>query len=323
MNDQISNLQSSISNPQVVVLGGAAVDLVARVEELPQRDSLVLARSFERFPGGSAANVAVGLARLDRRVGFVGKLGDDEHGRLLMEAFEQEGVDTRCVIVETGRPTATCFIAVDGRGERMIVALPGAAVIEKIEELDLDYVRGARAVYIGPSYPEVATATAAAVRESGGAVFYAPGGVHVPVGILGPVLERTAVLLVSRTEALALTGQPSPDEAARTLREMGPQVVVETLGPEGALVASGAGLTHVPSFAVPDAQDTTGAGDAFAAGLIAGFLEGLDWEAAARMGCAVAALKIRHVGARSGLPSREEVETQHLASVRSLLGGPS
>ncbi|MEA3341449.1 MAG: carbohydrate kinase family protein, partial [Chloroflexota bacterium] len=125
---------------------------------------------------------------------------------------------------------------------------------------------------------------------------------------LGPVLERTAVLLVSRTEALALTGRPSPDEAARALREMGPQVVVETLGAEGVLVASDAGLIRVPAFDVPDAQDTTGAGDGFAAGLIAGFLEGLGWVAAARMGCAVAALKIRHVGARSGLPSREEVQ---------------
>ena len=303
-----------IGELDVVVLGGAAVDWVAQVEELPQRDSLVLARAFERFPGGSAANVAVGLARLGRRVGFVGKLGDDEHGRLLMEAFEQEGVDTRGVLVEAGRPTATCFIAVDDRGERIIVALPGAAVIESVEELDLDYLRGARAVYIGPSYPEVATTTAAVVREGGGAVFCAPGGVHVPVEILGPVLERTDVLLVSRTEALALTGQTSPDEAARVLREMGSLVVVETLGPEGALVASGAGLTRVPAFEVTDAQDTTGAGDGFAAGLIAGFLEGLDWAAAARMGCAVAALKIRHVGARSGLPSREQVQ--------SLLGSP-
>jgi ribokinase len=105
-----------MTNLDVIVLGGAAVDLVAQVEELPQRDSLVLARAFERFPGGSAANVAVGLARLGRRVGFVGKLGDDEHGQLLLAAFEQERVDTRGVIVETGRPTATCFIAVDGRG---------------------------------------------------------------------------------------------------------------------------------------------------------------------------------------------------------------
>ncbi|MBU0702644.1 MAG: carbohydrate kinase family protein [Chloroflexi bacterium] len=293
----------------VVVLGGAAVDWVARVDALPERDSLVLARACEKFPGGSAANVAVGLARLGCSVGFVGKLGDDEHGQLLLAAFEEEGVETRGVIVEPGCPSAVCFIAVDDRGERMIVALPGAAVIERVEELDLDYVRRARAVYIGPSYPEVATAAAAAIREGGGAVFCAPGGVHVPVEILGPILERTDVLLVSRTEALAMAGRSSPDEAARALRELGPQVVVETLGAEGVLVASDAGLIRVPAFDVPDAQDTTGAGDGFAAGLIAGFLEGLGWEAAARMGCAVAALKIRHVGARSGLPSREEVKS--------------
>ena len=296
-------------SPQVVVLGGAAVDWVARVDALPERDSLVLARSCERFPGGSAANVAVGLARLGCSVGFVGKMGDDEHGRLLLAAFEQEGVETQGVIVEPGCPSAACFIAVDERGERMIVALPGAAVIERIEELDLDYVRGARAVYVGPSYPDVAIAAAAAIREDGGTVFCVPGGVHVPLEILGAILERTDVLLVSRTEALALAGCASPDEAALALREMGPQVVVETLGAEGALVASDAGLIRVPAFDVPDAQDTTGAGDGFAAGLIAGFLEGLDWEAAARMGCAVAALKIRHVGARSGLPDREQVQS--------------
>ncbi|MEA3396700.1 MAG: carbohydrate kinase family protein [Chloroflexota bacterium] len=294
-----------------VVVGGAAVDLVAQVDELPQRDSLVLARAFGRFPGGSAANVAVGLARLGRRVGFVGKLGDDEHGQLLLAAFEQEGVDTRGVIVETGRPTATCFIAVDGRGERMIVALPGAAIIENIAELDLDYVRGARAVYIGPSYPGVALAAAAAVRESEGAVFCAPGGGWGPDGLaqLGPVLERVDVLLVSRAEAAEWTGLASPAEAIRQLGRMGPPVVIQTLGAEGALVLANGRMTEVPAFPGPPARDTTGAGDAFAAGLIAGFLEGLDWEEAARMGCAAAALKIRHVGARSGLPGREEIQS--------------
>ena len=286
------------------------MDWVARVETLPRKDSIVLARSCDKFPGGSAANVAVGVARLGHRVGFVGKLGDDENGQLLLRAFEDEGVDTQSLIVERGRATATCFIAVDERGERMIVALPGVALIERAEELNLEYLRGARAVYIGPPHTEaVAAAVAAAAHENRATVFYAPGGVHWPGGLapLGPVLERTDVLVVSRTESLALTGCASPDEAAQMLRETGPPVVVQTLGPEGALVASGAHLALVPAFEVPNVRDTTGAGDAFAAGLIAGFLEGLDWEAATRMGCAVAALKIRHVGARSGLPSREEV----------------
>jgi sugar/nucleoside kinase (ribokinase family) len=198
----------------------------------------------------------------------------------------------------------------------MIVALPGAAIIENIAELDLDYLRAARAIYIGPSYPEVAIAAAAAARESEGAVFCAPGGGWGPDALaqLGPVLQRVDVLLVSRAEAAEWTGLPSPSEAIRQLGRMGPPVVIQTLGAEGALVLANSRMTEVPAFPGPPARDTTGAGDAFAAGLVVGFLEGLDWEAAARMGCAVAALKIRHVGARSGLPRREEVQL--------LLGGP-
>jgi sugar/nucleoside kinase (ribokinase family) len=127
-------------------------------------------------------------------------------------------------------------------------------------------------------------------------------------------LEQVDVLLVSRTEAAEWTGLASPAEAIRQLGRMGPPVVIQTLGAEGAMVLANGRTTEVPAFPGPPARDTTGAGDAFAAGLIAGFLEGLDWEAAARMGCAVAALKIRRVGARSGLPGWDEV--------RSLLGGP-
>ena len=178
----------------VVVLGAPAVDLVARVDQLPRRDGIVLARSYERFPGGSPANVAVGLARLGYQVGFLGKLGDDEHGRLLLESFDQEGVDRQGVIVEAGRPTSTCFIALDDRGERMIVALPGVAVIERPDELDLNCLHGAQALYVGPSYAEVATLAAAVTHEDGGTVFYAPGGVRGPEDLeaLRPVIDQAA-----------------------------------------------------------------------------------------------------------------------------------
>ena len=162
MSTLISNIQYPTSNLQVVVLGGAAVDLVARVEALPKKDSLVLARSCEKFPGGSAANVAVGVARLGYRVGFVGKLGDDENGQLLLRAFEDEGVDTQSLIVEPGQATATCFIGVDDHGDRIIFALPGGSLIKDIGELDLAYLRGSRVLYIGPSYVEVAAAAVAA-----------------------------------------------------------------------------------------------------------------------------------------------------------------
>jgi len=122
-------------------------------------------------------------------------------------------------------------------------------------------------------------------------------------------LERVDVLLVSRAEAAEWTGLTSPSEAIRQLGRMGPPVVIQTLGAEGAMVLANGRMTEVPAFPGSPARDTTGAGDAFAAGLITGFLEGLDWGSAARMGCAAAALKIRHIGARSGLPCREEIQS--------------
>lgn len=291
----------------VLVLGGAAVDWVARVDALPAKDGLVHARSFDRFPGGSAANVAVGIARLGRRVGFAGKLGDDENGRYLLHAFEQERVDTRGLIVRAGRSTASCFIAVDNHGDRVIFALPGTS-LERVAELDQIRLPD-RVLFIGPSYVEVAEAAAIAARERGATIFYAPGSGWGLDGMahLHPVLDQVDVVLVNRAEARELTGLTEPVAAAKLLEQLGPSVVIVTLGAEGASVLANGRELKVPPVTVPKAQDTTGAGDAFAAGLVVGFLEGMDWEIAARLGCATAALKIGHMGARSGLPSRTEV----------------
>jgi ribokinase len=95
-------------------------------------------------------------------------------------------------------------------------------------------------------------------------------------------------------------------EAASVLLEAGPTVIVETVGPEGAFIATGEWTWHVPALSVTERRDTTGAGDAFAAGFVAAFLRGLDLPAAAAVGCAAAALKIPHLGARTGLPNWED-----------------
>lgn len=293
----------------VIVLGGAAVDWVAEVDALPRQDGIALARSYARYPGGSAANVAVGTARLGYRTGFIGKLGDDEDGRWLLRCFAEEGVDTQAVVIERNRATGSCFIAVDQQGERIIIGLPGATILESAQELRLSYLERCRALYIGPAYLEIATEAMNAVHQRSGIVIYAPSGAWGSGGLedIASAVREADVLLVSRAEAEALTGLRSPLSAAQRLRQVGPQVVIETLGREGALVLAGDRIAEAPAFPVANVRDTTGAGDAFAAGLIAGFLDGHDWPTAARIGCAVASLKIRHLGARSGLPTREEV----------------
>jgi ribokinase len=196
----------------------------------------------------------------------------------------------------------------DALGDRIVFALPGASLIESPEDLDLAYVSLGRVLYIGPAYPEVASAAAVAARQAGALVLYAPSGAWGDDRLEGirPILQVADLLLVSRTEAAALTGQTSPEEAIQRLGETGLPAVIETLGPQGALVRTEEGVTHVPAFSVTRVRDTTGAGDAFAAGLVAGFLQGMSWPASARLGSAVAALKIQHIGARRGLPARGE-----------------
>jgi sugar/nucleoside kinase (ribokinase family) len=296
------------SFPEVAVLGAAAVDWVARLEAMPSVDGIAFADQYTCFPGGSGGNVAEGLARLGHPVRFLGVLGDDEGGRLLMKAFESAGVDTSCIRVEKGQRSAACFIAVDRHGQRMIFALGGVAVYDRVADITACQLAGVKILYIADAYQEVAQA-AISLLEPGARVVFSPGGLMTASGLQGllPILECTDVLIVSRVEAEALTGNSDPQQACQVLAGTGPQSVVLTLGERGALVFDKQGSFLVPAGPVEQVVDTTGAGDAFSAGLITGLLEGLPLEQAVRLGGLVAAHKIQHFGSRNGLPDRMQI----------------
>ncbi len=297
------------SNYDVVVLGAAALDLVARVERLPGNDEIVFAKEYARYAGGSGANIAAGLSKLGRKVAFLGKTGDDEAGRWLLKNMNDSGIDTQAMEIVTGGKSASCFIALDEQGNRAIYALGGSALLENVDELDLPRVTKSRVICIGDAYIPVAIAAAEAARSQAITVFFIPGGLMVTYGLkeLRPILQNTSVLVVSRNEANRLIGDCSPSEAGFALREAGPEVVVVTLGADGAILVSENGIEMVPAQDTT-VIDTTGAGDAFAAGLIHAYLDDRAWSDALEMGCAMAAIKISHLGAIGGLPNKMELE---------------
>ncbi len=297
------------TTPEVIVLGAAAVDWLAKVKQFPSRDGIAFADQYLSFAGGSGGNAAEGLARLGYAVRFLGVVGDDEGGQMLLRAFNEAGVDSSCIRVLKGERSAACFIAVDSSGQRMIFALGGAALYQKAEEISPGWLQTARVLYITDAYQEVAIA---ALTGLGGyaQVVFSPGGLMVSAGedYLRPILERTDVLILNRVEAASLTKETDLQQACRELICRGPKVVLLTLGNQGVLVAENGTISQVPAVEVTDVVDTTGAGDAFSVGVVAGMLEGLDWVQAARLGCAVAAIKIRHFGSRTGLPDRIQVQ---------------
>ena len=298
-----------VSSPEVAILGAAALDWVARVKELPRRDGIVFADEYKPMPGGTGGNVAEGLTRLGHPARFLGKLGDDEGGRILKQAFDEAGVDLSGTSIIAGERSASCFIAIDALGERQIFCLGGVALYEKAAELSSSWFESIKVLMIADAYQETALYAIKNIGKNGKVVFN-PGGLMANSGVefLAPILKLTDILIVSPVEAEAMTGKKDPEVSNNELQKRGPQVVMQTLGAKGALVTVKDRSQHIPAYPVENVIDTTGAGDAFTSGAIAGILEGMDWQDCALVGCATASIKIAHLGARGGLPDRDQVK---------------
>jgi ribokinase len=294
--------------PTVTVVGSLNLDLVVPVPHHPAPGETVLGGDHARHPGGKGANQAVAAARLGQRVAMVGRVGADDAGRQLSAALRDAGVDVAAVTTTPDRPTGIACIAVDGDGENAIVVSPGANAALGEEEVTraADRLRGAAVTLLQLEVP-LHTVVAAA-RLATGTVILNPA----PAGSLPPeLLAATDVLVPNESELAHLAGVPSaPDdleELARLARQLtGPDVVIVTLGPRGALLVEGATAEHVPAPRVA-AVDTTAAGDAFCGALADALVRGERLRSAVGWATRVAAVVVTRAGAQPALPSRAEV----------------
>jgi ribokinase len=302
-----------------VVVGAAAVDLWVRVPHIPEADEAVLADGHRRQPGGSAANVAYRLAQLGARVAFAGRVGDDPEAGLVLASLAGVGVSTAFVRSIPGGHTAEAVVLVDRAGRKAIVALGGISLFEDPTELP-DAAYQTRAMYVGEAYPHVAEAILRRCRAQGVRTFYAPG-LFARQGLeaLRRALQEADVVLLNAQEAADLLGWDPGGVAtwgqalrrAGLLGAGGAEEVVVTVGSKGAVVLRDAGYTEEPAPAI-EAVDTTGAGDAFAAGSLWGVLRAWDSVRRLRFAQACAAVAASGEGARWG----------HLAEQALLKQGP-
>lgn len=287
---------------EVVCMGAINVDLMARVEEFPRPDEEAAVGELRVTGGGSAANVAVGICRLGHTAGFVGWVGDDPWGRMLEAELRSEGVDVSWLRRRPGA-SGLVFAAVNARGQRVLFAFGGVAREFRSSELPLEYLRSGRFLHLTSIASEQAVeAFALAAREASRAgveVSLDPGCILARMGMqaLGRILPHCSLFLPNEVEARLLTGDDGED-AARSFLEAGCRAVIITRGARGCLVATGEGTWQL---AAPAARvvDTTGAGDAFAAGLLVALLEGRPLLEAAGFAQHIAAEAIAQLGARS------------------------
>ncbi|MGW3723911.1 ribokinase [Streptomyces sp. NPDC000851] len=292
----------------LLVVGSANADLVIEVERRPAAGETVLGSDLAVHPGGKGANQAVAAARLGARTALLARVGDDAHGRLLLDSQRAAGVDTVGVLVG-GAPTGVALITVDPSGDNSIVVSPGAN-----GKLTPEDVRAAGSLFhasrVVSAQLEIPLETVVeAVRSMG------PDSRFVlnpspPRPLPQEVLAACDPLILNEHEAKVILGDAlvgdDPADWARILLARGPRSVVVTLGAEGSLVASAEGVTRVPSMKV-DAVDTTGAGDAFTAALAWKLGAGASLAEAAAYAARVGAAAVTKQGAQESFPTAEEV----------------
>ncbi len=299
----------------IVGFGVNTIDLMAVVGQYPEPDSKHALRSFTERPGGEAATAVTVCARLGWRTRYVGRFGDDERGCTARRALEREGIDlSGCETVHA--PQAVSLILVDDQARRTVLCRRHAGLDVAASDVDPEIVASGRLLLIDAHQPAAAARAALAARRAGVPTVL---DVDAPGPALQAVLSAADVVVTSQAFPEAFTGIRGLGAALGGLaREFAPALVCATLGREGSLALAGGKEIRTPGFAV-EAIDSTGAGDVFRGGLLAAWLEHgprAHVEHLLTFANAVAALSCRRLGARDGIPTREEVDTLLAASGR-------
>lgn len=290
--------------------------------------SLTEAKAFKKAPGGAPANVAVGLARLGVNAGFMGMVGDDAFGHFLVDVLKSNGVSTQGVRFSSVARTALAFVSLQKNGERdfMFYRHPSADMLYSPQDVDVAAIQSAKIFHFGsitlisePSRSATLFALETA-RQAGCRISYDPnlrlnlwpGAKEAREGMLS-VWGKAQIIKISDEELEFLSGETNIEKGARKLWRDTLKLLVVTRGSKGVTCFDAQHSLEVAGYAVK-AVDTTGAGDGFVAGLLAGLLEhpeAIQDDAALRVICqranAVGALTTTRRGAIPALPTLKKV----------------
>jgi sulfofructose kinase len=291
----------------VAGFGTNAVDFLIQVPEYPSYNSKVELVDYVQAAGGEVATTMAGLQRLGLRTLYIGRFGDDQAGTFGMQSLRDE-----CVVLEyaeqiPGAATQIAFIIIDIRtGERTVIWKRDSKLSFRPDEVPLEAIASAKVLHFTPHDVDACLVLAKEAKRLGVIV-----SADIDNRFPGDeeLFEYVDIFIASADLPAKLFGPVDEREALRMLHSRyGCGVVGITLGSEGSLLMCDGEFIETNGYEVPGGcKDTTGAGDSFRVGLLYGMLTGVSIEEAARMANGVAALKCRAVGARTALPTADEL----------------
>jgi sugar/nucleoside kinase (ribokinase family) len=265
--------------------------------------------------GGSAANTIVGIANLGARAAYVGKVRDDQIGRLYTHDIRAAGVTFETAPAPDGPATGCCYILVTGDGERTMNTYLGAAQDLTVADIDAGEIAASRMIYLegylwDPKNAKDAFVKASQIaHQAGREVALTLSDAFCVDRYRDEFLElmksRTVDVVFANEAELHSLYQTSDFDGALAQLRKDAKLGVVTRSEKGCVVVSSEGVIAVPAFPIETIVDTTGAGDLFAAGFLFGLVRGAGRENAGRLGALAAAEVIQHIGARPQLSLRQ------------------
>jgi sugar/nucleoside kinase (ribokinase family) len=298
-------------------MGACILDVLGRpVETIPPGQGSVRLAEIRATAAGTAAGPAVDLAKLGASVRVIGALGDDLIGDIVAAAMARHGVDTAGLVRKKEAQTSATILPIRPNGERPALHVPGATRLFSRTDIDLEHITGSRALLIGApdalaglTGQELAdVAKAASSQGALVAVDVLHPGRPQDLERLAPLLGQADWFLPNADQLLALTGRASLAGAMDDIVALGTRGVAVTLGADGCLVATrqDPAAMALPALKV-DVVDTTGCGDGFTAGMLAGLLLGADPVDAAWFGVACGSLVATGLGSDAGIEDLGQV----------------
>jgi len=299
--------------PIITVVGSYVVGLTIRAPRFPVAGETLIGRDFNLGPGGKGSNQAVGAKRLGAEPHLLVKLGQDAFAKSAIDLYELENMSTANVTEVPNADTGVAFITLNEFGENQIIIYPGANDLlmpDDVDEIEEQISQSDVVVSVLEINPETASRAMALGRKHGVLTILNPA----PAQTLSKgILSNVDVITPNETELKILLGL-APDEngdvveMARALQTMGVRNIVVTQGGSGVLIVDETGkVSQIPGIKVT-VVDTTGAGDAFNAGLATALGEGRTLMEACKFAIAAGGLCCTKLGVIPALPSREMVE---------------
>lgn len=292
----------------VACVGLYILDILGRpVERIPPGGDVAFIDEIRLTVAGTAGGTVIDCAKLGLQALAVGAVGNDEKGDFIVDTLQRHSVNTTAMQRTAEAPTSATILNVRPNGDRPALHVRGASDHLVLNEDDYDSVCQARFLHVGGTgllkkLDGAPTASLLQAAKARGCTttfdLIAPDS--DTMAIVGPCLPYIDYFMPSMEEAAILSGRSQPADAGRFFLDRGAKTCIFKCGDKGSYVVTADTTIHVPAFAV-DVVDTTGCGDAYCAGFIAGLSRGWEIEKACRLATAAAGLVATGLGSDAGI----------------------